>query len=438
MAQLSVEQSAYMQGQQQYLAGLKVSQVAKFLNKNPVFVTYYVVNQAQSRTDAGTGAIYEEIGPNSPIRYNKVKNLPAFNLPELKPDVINDEGGYDTEMDITDITFIAGTVRPKPGDYMRIDLANTKPLLYRCNAYRHNTIQSNDYYEADFDLIDINQEYLTQIEYQVEKVYECKFENIGTNQKVMVSEEESAEAGSISGLIDQLTDFYNDSFYNAEMDGFILYSGNPPYNTQWYVDNYLTRFINESEIFVNESSDHTIVLPYLELLPLNFDLLYKRSVWYAVLQRSNEYMHPYLYAWNRAIQKRTSPFLMASIPCIHPTLTVMEKWVKPEEKPNPELDCLIWTPGSTCGFSGTDPMLRTYFPYALQKSLAEGRQVETLNVIERMVFQYITGGINAVTYTKKELIEFSFKQDLFTFMMMPIIIYILKQSLSALTAASNP
>lgn len=437
MAQLSVEQSAYVQSQQQYLAGLKVSQFAKFLNKNPVFVTYYVVNQAQSRTDSGTGTAYEEIGPNSPIRYNKVKQLPAFNLPEMKPDVINDEGGYDTEMDITDITFIAGTIRPKPGDYMRIDLANTKPLLYRCNAYRHNTIQSNDYYEADFDLIDINQDYIRLIENQVEKVYTCKFENIGTNQKVLVTEEEDAEASNISGLIDQLTDFYNDAFYNSEVDGFVLYNGNPPYGTQWYVDNYLTRFINESEIFVNDSSDTTVVLPYLELLPLNFDLLYKRTVWYAVLQRSNAYMHPYVYAWNRQIQKRTSPFLMASIPCIHPTLELMDKWVKPEEAPNPDLDCLVWTPGVPCGFSGTDPMLRTYFPYGLQKSLAEGRRVEDLNMVERMVFQYVTGGISSVTYTTKELIEFSFRQDLFTYMMMPIIIYILKQSLANLTAADE-
>lgn len=431
MAQISVEQSAYSHSQQQYLSGLRVGQFSKFLNKNPLFVTYYVVNQAQSRTDSGTGAAYEEIGSNSPIRYNKVLQLPVFNIPELRPDVVNDEGGYDIEMDLTDLAFISGTIRPKPGDYMKIDIPRVKPLLYRCNAYRHNTIQSNDYYQADFDLIDINQDYLVKIEHQVEEVYTCKFENIGTNQKVLVTEAEQHELDDLQAIIDDLIQFYNDAFYNSDVDGFALYSGNPPYNTQWYVDNYLTRFINESQIFVNENSDVTTVLPYLELLPLNFDILYRRTVWYAVLKRSNEYAHPYVYAWNRQIQKRTSPLLMASIPCIHPTLEVFEKYVKPEEKPDPDLNCMIWTPGSGCGFAGADPALRTYFPYYLQKSIVENEKDSHLNVIERMICQYISGGINAVSYTKKELIDFSFKQDLFTYMHMPIVIYILKQDLAA-------
>lgn len=425
-----------MQNQQEYLAGLKVSQFAKFLNKNPLYVTYYVVNQAQSRTDSGTGASYEEIGPKSSIRYNKITNLPAFNMPELRPDVINDEGGYDAEMDITDIAFIAGTIRPKPGDYMRVDLSNAPPLLFRCNAYRHNTIQSNDYYQADFDLIDVNQHYLVDIEKQVEESYTCKFENIGTNQKVLITEAEQTELDDTSALIEELTQFYNDAFYNEGVDGFVLYGGNPPFNTQWYVDNYLTRFINESQLFVNESSDFTTVLPYLELLPLNFDVLYKRTVWYAILKRSNDYIHPYLYAWNRQIQKRTSPLLMASIPALHPTLEVMEKWVKPEDKVDPNLTDVVWTPGSGCGFNGADPQLRTYFPYLLQKSLHQNTKESGLNVVERMICQYIQGGINSVTYTKKELIEFSFKQDLFTYMHMPIVIYILKEALSAKSSAS--
>ena len=75
---ISVEQSAYIQSQQQYLSDLRTGQFAKFLNKNPLYVTYYPVVNALSRVDSGTGAIQEEIGPNSPVRYNKIKNLPAF------------------------------------------------------------------------------------------------------------------------------------------------------------------------------------------------------------------------------------------------------------------------------------------------------------------------------------------------------------------------
>ncbi len=430
---ISVEKSAYIQNQQQYLADLKVGQFAKFLNKNPIYVTYYPVINALSMTDSGTGAIQEEIGPNSPVRYNKVKELPAFNFPEMRPDVISDEGGYDIEMDLSDIAFIGGTIRPKPGDYMKVMLANSKPLLFRCKGYRHNTIQSNDYYEADFDLQDIDQEYIRLIENQVEKVYTCHFDNIGTNQKVMLSEEEEASINEVEALVDTLTEFYEQSFYNADADGFVLYNGNQ-FGTQWYCDNYLTRFINESQIFANDRSDTTLVLPYLELLPINFDYLYARTVWNAVLKRSNSYMYTYLYVWNRILQKRTSPLMLASIPTIHPVLQMFDKYIKPEEATPENLTDMVWTPGQGCGWNGYDPMLRPYFSMHLLKSLSTGEKSEDLNMVELMIYQYVCIGPDAVTYSRDSLLQFAFNQDLFTYMHLPIVIYILKQYQNSIAA----
>jgi hypothetical protein len=54
-----------------------------------------------------------------------------------------------------------------------------------------------------------------------------------------------------------------------------------------------------------------------------------------------------------------------------------------------------------------------------------------------MIYQYIRGGASAVVYDRKELLNFSFRQDLFTYMHMPIVIYILKRCASALTTASS-
>ena len=447
MANLSTEQSSYILAQQQYTADVKVGQFAKFLNKNPIYVTYYALNHANSRADAGSGAVYEEIGEKSPLRFNKILQLPAFNFPELKPDVSMDEGGYNIDMDINDIAFIAGTIRPKPGDYMLVELPRTMPLLFRCNMYRHNTIQSNDYYMGDFDLVDINQSYVKLIEKQVEEVYTCNFANIGTNQKVFMSEVEMNQINDLNGLIDILTTFYNDAFWNPDIEGFVLYDasaidiGSSPRNgigigTQYYVDNYLTRFITESKIFQRDDSDYTIVLSYPELLPLNFDYVYRRTIWNAVLQRTNDYLNVYTYAWSRMLQKRVSPLMLASIPTLHPTVEIFDHYVQPEYASPKELEHIIPRPGGVCGWSGYDPMLRPYFSLALSKSISSGVQDLELNPVELIIYQYIKKGIDGVSFKRKDLINFSFQHDMFTFMHMPIIIYILKQQLSSLSTAS--
>lgn len=432
----SVEQSGFIAQQQKFMYDLRVGQFAKFLNKNPIYVTYYPVNNAESRTDAGTGSAYEMIGPHSPVRFNKINNLPTFNIPEIKPDVIMDEGGYDIEADISDIAFIPGTVRPKPGDHMLVTLEGVRPLLYICTNFRHNSVQSNDYYFGDFSLVDVDQNYIEEIEKQVTEVYNCQFDNIGTNNKVFFTEAESAELVDAKDIIDTLTHFYQEAFYSTDADGFILFNGNQ-FGTQWYYDNWLTRFINESEIFVDENSDTTVSLPYLELRDLNFDSSYKRSVWYAVLKRSNDYISPYVYAWNTFVQNRTSPLNLGNFPTLVPNLHVAQRYISPTEKMTDELrKKLNYYPGARCGWDGLDTDFRHYFSYELQTGIKENKAPGNLNYVEKMIFDYISKGTSGVEIDKKALIEQSFRRDLFTYMHMPIVIYILKQVLQSKTAKS--
>lgn len=432
----SVEQSAYIAHQQEYLSNLKVGQFAKFLSKNPVYVTYYALNQAMSRTDAGTGNAYEAIGPQSPYRYNKINELPVFNIPEIQPDVVMDEGGYDIESDLSDITFIPGTVRPRPNDCMLIKLPRSKPLLYLCTNFRYNTIQSNDYYLADFSLYDVDQEYIEYIEKQVVEVYTCKFENIGTNNKILLTQEDLDAFENLTGIINTLLDFYKDAFYNEDVDGFVLYNGNM-YGTQWYYDNYLTRFINESQIYANEYSDYTLQLPYLELRSPGFDYEYKRTLLYAVLKRSPDYLSRYVYAWNSWVVNRTSPLTLAGIPCAVPNLHIAENYIKPQEQlPDEVARRLNYQPGKLCGWDGMDPQLRNYFSYELVKSIIENYPDEKLNYVEKLIWDYICRGPSYIIPDKKELIERSFKHDLFTFIHMPLVIYILKQVLASKMAKS--
>lgn len=431
----SVEQSSYFTKQQEFLAKARVGQWAKFLSRNHLFVTYYPINENQSRVDSGSKNAYEYIGPQSPVRYNKIKQLPVFNIPDsIRPDIIIDETGMDIESELSDLAFIPGTVRPKGGDCMRIDIPGIRPLLYQCTQYRHNSIQSNDFYLADFSLIDVDQEYLDQIERQVEEVYTCKYENIGTNNKVFLTEDESAAADDLNELIDKLSDFYKNAFYNADVDGFILYEGNA-FGTQWYHDIMLTRFINESQIYCDDNSDYTITLPYLDLIPLSFDRDYSRTIWYAVLNRSKDYMTSYVYAWDSWIHNRTSPLVLYSIPAIGPNIHISDKYINPHEPIEKDLvTALPFAPGKFCGFDGVDSKFRFYFPYELQKSICENMKDDSLNHVEQIIFDYILRGPSAVKWDKITLIEKSFKVDMFTYMTMPIIIYILKQIANGTTA----
>lgn len=424
----SVEKSKYVSQQQDFLWNLRVGQYAKFLDKNPIFVTYYPISHAQSRVDAGSGSAYEYIGPHSPIRYNRVKEVPIFNFPDtIRPEVERDEGGYNISSELSDITFIPGTVRPREGDCMLVKISGALPLLYQCTEFRHNSIQSNDYYFGDFTLVDVDQEYVAYIDKQVVDKYVCHFENIGTNQKILISEEEDKAGGDLDDLIAKLKDFYKDAFYNEEVDGFVLYDGNR-WGTQWYYDIFLTRFINESQIYEDDSSDYTLILPYLELEPLDFSARYKRMVWFAVLNRTVDYFNQYNYFVPDWIHSRTSPLTLHSIPAIGPMVHIADKHLNPAEPvPDEVIKKLPYVPALHCGFDGVEVSLQEYFSYALSISLKENRSHDDLNDVEKIIFDYIQRGPKFVEYDRQTLINRFLNVDLFTYMHMPIIIYILKQ-----------
>ena len=73
---LSSEKSHFIQKTIETYQKNRVGQYSKYLDTTPIFVTYYAINQAQSRADAGSGQVHELLGPTSPIRYNKILELP--------------------------------------------------------------------------------------------------------------------------------------------------------------------------------------------------------------------------------------------------------------------------------------------------------------------------------------------------------------------------
>ena len=51
------------------------SQLTRFLDKSPVFVTYYHINVNESTTDEGFRDIESIIGNRSPLRFQKIENF---------------------------------------------------------------------------------------------------------------------------------------------------------------------------------------------------------------------------------------------------------------------------------------------------------------------------------------------------------------------------
>ena len=312
MAQiLSVEKPQYINQVIDIYAKNKVGQYSKFLDKAPIYVTYYHINEAMSRADVGTGNIESELGIRSPIRFNKIKNFPIYNLPELKPDIEYDENGYDIELDCNDLVILPNTIKPRPGDYFIVSLPGMKEYLFRVTNFRYNTIQSNDYYMIDTDVKDIGTDLETKrMTGQIIETYLTVFENIGTQDRCFVKTTDIDYLNGLADLYYKLRDFYKNAFYVRDLNCFTYQTGRwsetgrPIYR----YDMFLESFINRSNIFHDENSEESLVLTPADVVSGDFHFTFDMTLYNAILEKSLELLRPYCYIATETITMRYSIF----------------------------------------------------------------------------------------------------------------------------------
>lgn len=311
----SVEKAQFINKNIDIYAKNKVGQYSKYLDKTPSFITYYHICNSLSRTDVGTGGIESELGPRSPIRFNKIVDFPVYNIPEIKPEITFDETGYDIDLEMSDIVILPGTIKPSPGDYFILDFPSIKQYLFRITGVRYNTIQSNDFYTVDCDIKDIGQDLeLKRMEGQIVDEYQTVFDNIGTQDRCFVKISDIDYLNSIVDLYYKLRDYYKDAFYSTELNAFTTEVGydNGGYNL-FINDPYLETFINRARIYYDENVEETILLSLNTLYPKNFSLDFSRTLYDALLKKSTELLAKYPYAYLTNITKRYSTFATAGV-----------------------------------------------------------------------------------------------------------------------------
>ncbi len=306
----NVEKAQYINSNIAIYSQNKVGQYSKFLDKNPIFVTYYHMCSNLTRSDVGTGGIESELGPRSPIRFNKILTFPLYNIPEIKPEVVYDETGYDIDLDLSDIVVLPNTIKPIPGDYFILEFPGIKEYLFRVNNFRYNTIQSNDFYSLDCDIKDIGQNIEEKrMTGQIVDEYQTVFDNIGTQDRCFVKTTDISYLNSIVNLYYKLRDYYKDAFYNQDANVFTMLIGNDETGYPlWINDPYLGNFINKSHLYYDENVEETIILSLEDLFPRDFNMNYSKTLYDAVTKKSLELLCKYQYSYYTYLTKRFSTF----------------------------------------------------------------------------------------------------------------------------------
>lgn len=420
---INVEKSKYLNQNIDIYTSNKVGQYSKFLDKNPMFVTWLHINSAQTRTDVGTGVVNSDVGPNSPIRFNQINDLPAYNIPELKPNTDYGENGYDIELEISDAVLLPNTIVPTTGDYLIITIPNSIEMAFRVNAFEYNTIQSNDFYTFSADLKYTGKDLITKFKDQIVSEYETIFENIGTDDKCFVLSKDVEKIQNVGKMFLEMRDAYYNNFFDPETGTFSCKNNDIPRDGSWLYDRFVEKFIMDSQIYYNENDPKSIILTNAEVDCQETKREYMQTLFYAVLNRNIDYLAPYPYFYQTDIQKTSSPFRVYDIKCKGVNLVLTRK-----ELVRGHSDAID---------SG---MIFEYFSHLLIHTLLgieeipehsvldDGNTEEDdqpkmeLTYLEEIVLQYLQN--QSLEIDREKLLQWELRVDNYTYLMMPLVMYI--------------
>ena len=245
----------------------------------PVLVTYYKIDKTISTTELGTNTIDQQLGPNSPLRFNRIDNFPVVGLKEFNPSIEQMDGQL---MDLSiemEITIYPNTIKPDPFDYI-VYRINSRNFIFMVTGFEFNTIKSNDYYKINIILKDIdNDDYPKMLELQTIKYFRAKLDTIGTEERCILESRTFDSILEIDDIRKKLTDEYADVFYDTRLNsiyytndtGVILY------------DPYVTKFFINNDLF--DTRKHNLVLVNYDRRP-SVEVNYRKSLFYNLEEKS--------------------------------------------------------------------------------------------------------------------------------------------------------
>ena len=264
---------------------------SEYLNGTaPILVTYYQIIPEASREDYSLEDVHSLTGKNSPISYRRIKHVTIYGIDALNISNELTQRGIESSIAGSGIIVPAVPIRPVIGEFFVIEGYGLDDHLFQISDVQYDKASSNKYYQFSYKLRKEN----TAIIFD-NVIEECILQEKGdgSGKLEIATEEEAATQETLQNLIDGLIDKYEKMFYDPELDNFIYKAvdqddgGNYTNCYTYYFCPYINHFLHQTGAFDRYTSEFMTEI-YIsditeELYPFIYNEdAYRNSIYYAV------------------------------------------------------------------------------------------------------------------------------------------------------------
>ena len=110
------------------------SHVNKYIENGGILTEYYSQREDATTVDRGTRDIDQLFGNKSPLRFNRIENLPLYGFGQANPDNTDEQQIEDINVE-GDCIILPSTIVPKPMDFFRINHLKMNAMTLKIVQY---------------------------------------------------------------------------------------------------------------------------------------------------------------------------------------------------------------------------------------------------------------------------------------------------------------
>lgn len=249
-----------------------------FNDKKGLAVTYYNINDEQSTLDPGSKLSYTDLGKNSPIRFNLIKNMFLYQFNKAELNFENGEYGLESNEIRGDSYILPNTINPREGDFFEVNHVKDSTWLFKVTDVQRDTLENgNNMFKISWVL---DRTTNREIIRNVVKIFRYIDYIEGTNFKAVVEEEKYEVAEYLDNLSATFVKYFKELFYDQFVQTFIY---------KWYTeyrmyDPFAIEFIIRNKLLYSDN-DSYIYIDHKTVLPASFSIDYNKTIFKAFEDR---------------------------------------------------------------------------------------------------------------------------------------------------------
>lgn len=267
------------------------NQYYQYNDKRGIVITnYYNINTKNTSLDPGSLLDQDDLGPDSPHRFNYIEGLIMYGFPRIELDMDNGEFGLESSPIRGECYILPNVITPCEGDFFEVPLIYDGPWLWKVMKVGRDTLENGaNVFKVEFVLNRTTNEEITDL--IVDRFVYMDIQD-GTNTKAVVENTKYQFAKKLDDICSTLKSYYSDLFFSRYVQTFVY---EYVYDAKIY-DPYLIEFMIRNGIMENHTDDYISVSHQMKL-PRTFSIEYDHSIFRAIELSSKEKLNEFHNNW---------------------------------------------------------------------------------------------------------------------------------------------